>query len=257
MATTKTMQTAASAFNTLSRRATYWVLQDDSGKAMSWKEMVTNQSGAVVLEHASDAPANGGLAQQPPWADEYHPPDTASPATSLRDLLTAERGAVHVFSADHALINTARTAAGEQYPLLRTESYDQLLDAIRTGQCGIVLLDADTAPLPLEELIAALEATGKPLVLMVATARLEAADGLRALGSKVHGVILKPSSADFIRLRLVSAVDRWFELRSSPHSNHRAGREPLRTARRHRLMLGAVGALLAVVLGGLYLGSAL
>ncbi len=203
-----------------------------------------DQFGERYLEEPSTAHPGGGI------QDDYDPMAETLPPTPLQDLLIAEQAAIHVLTTDPALFSSTQTAAGEQYPLIRAASFGELVESVRTGSCGIALLDADTTAVPLEQMIAQLTAIGHPLILMVATARIDLADRLRELRGQVHGIILKPSSIDFVRLRLVSAVDQYFEMRNAADTARPAKRRRLRAAFKLRHPLPALaGVVLAVTVG--------
>ena len=136
------------------------------------------------------------------------------PPTPLRDLLTAGGANVFVLSADAELIETVQRAAGEHYPVFVVEQWAELETEIRSGRCGIALLDGDLLGGELARRIAQLDAHADRVVVLVAAQRPRA-EGLMTYLSerKIHRLLIKPSAPGITRLLIESAVKRCLQLR--------------------------------------------
>ena len=136
------------------------------------------------------------------------------PPTPLRDLLTAGGANVFVLSADPELVDTVQRAAGEHYPVFVAGQWAELETAIRSGRCGIALLDGDLLGADLARRIGQLDAHSERVVVLVAAQRPRA-EALMAFLSdrKIHRLLIKPSAPGITRLLIESAVKRCLQLR--------------------------------------------
>jgi protein TonB len=136
------------------------------------------------------------------------------PPTPLRDLLTAGGANVFVLSVDAELADTVQRAAGEHYPVFVVEQWAELETEIRSGRCGIALLDGDLLGAELARRIGQLDAYAERVVVLVAAQRAKA-EGLMTFLSerKIHRLLIKPSAPGITRLLIESAVKRCLQLR--------------------------------------------
>jgi DNA-binding NtrC family response regulator len=120
---------------------------------------------------------------------------------------------VYVHSVDTELIGTVEQASGGSYPVEAVGDWDELASLVRMGHCRILLLDVDVLGLPVEKALAALEGLGKSLVVLLATPRADATRLMSApMASRVHRLLVKPSSVGNARRLLASAIQRYLKL---------------------------------------------
>jgi TonB family protein len=176
-------------------------------------------------------------------------PGDTMPPTPLKELLTAGGANVFVLSADEELVDTVERAAGEHYPVFAVEEWAELEAAVRSGRCGIALLDADLLGVELARRIGELDALPMPVVVLVAADRPQA-EGLMTFLSqrKIHRLLIKPPTPGITRLLLESAVKRCLQLRDATDEEampDRGSPPPRREARRVPLWIyAAAGAAL-------------
>lgn len=143
--------------------------------------------------------------------------DDTLPPTPLKQLLAAGGATVFVLSADAELCETVQRAGGEQYPVFTVTAWQELVDAIESGRCGIALIDADLIGAKLEKRIAELERYASRLVTLVAADRAGAQPLIGYLSErKIHRLLIKPPALGITRLLLESAVSRCIQLRERP-----------------------------------------
>jgi hypothetical protein len=170
-------------------------------------------------EHAEKATANLGSMTSSL--------DATLPPTPLRNLLAADGAGVFVLSPDADLQSVVQQAGGEQFPVYSASDWRQLIEAIESGRCGIVLLDVAAVAPRLEKRLAELDRYADRLVILVAAER-DDADGLIALLSerRIHRLLIKPAALGITRLLLESAVSRWFEMREARRESNAAATAP-------------------------------
>jgi TonB family protein len=139
------------------------------------------------------------------------------PPTPLRDLLAAEGASIVVLSADAELIRAVGEASGEQYPVFAVGTWPELTEEVRTGYCGIALLDIHSIEGDLDSRIDELKAMAPKLIVLAASERDEAEDLIALLSErKIHRLLIKPAAVGMTRLLLESAVARHLEHREEP-----------------------------------------
>jgi TonB family protein len=141
-------------------------------------------------------------------------PDATLPPTPLKDLLIGGGASVAVLSGNRSLIDVVERAAGDQYPTFVVESWESLHEAIDTGRCGIVLLDAAELGTDLEPRLSDLHRYGSRLVTLVAANRPRAEGLVGYLSSReIHRLLITPPTVGITRLLIESAVARYLQLR--------------------------------------------
>jgi protein TonB len=145
--------------------------------------------------------------------DEAVVPDTLPP-TPLKSLLAAGGANLYVLSNDPGLIDVATRASGEQYPMFAVSEWHDLEAAVKGGECGIALVDADTLGTRLTARLKWLGAYRNRVVVLVAAERAVAQDLMALLSErKIHRLLIKPPAVGITRLLLESAVKRRLQLR--------------------------------------------
>jgi TonB family protein len=176
------------------------------------------------------------------------------PPTPLRDLLTAGGANVFVLSVDRELVDTVQRAAGEHYPVFVVAQWSELDDEIRSGRCGIALLDGDLLGAELARRIGQLDAHSDRIVVLVAAQRPKA-EGLMGFLSerKIHRLLIKPSAPGITRLLIESAVKRCLQLRELKEAGGELGERrfpsPRATQRVPAWVFPSAGVALLVVVG--------
>jgi protein TonB len=140
--------------------------------------------------------------------------DTTLPPTPLKKLLAADGASVYIYSHDDSLVGTVQEAGGQQYPVHVVAERDELLAAVESGLCHIVLLDADALSRNLETFIFDLRAVHPALVILLAAPREAAQTHIGLLSDRsIHRLLIKPAAVGITRLLLESAVSRFLQLR--------------------------------------------
>jgi TonB family protein len=158
-----------------------------------------------------------------PNGEDYDPLAETLPPTQIQDLAAAEGAVIYVLSADAQLLASSRAAFGDACPLITTQSFSDVLEAVTAGECGILLLDADLEPCSLQAQLQDLDNAHNPPVLLLASsaARADLLDG-QLNGHRADLRLIKPCSVDLVRLRLSWALGRLFELNQADRQPERA-----------------------------------
>jgi TonB family protein len=140
------------------------------------------------------------------------------PPTPVQELLAASGATVFVLATDPGFVATVRRAA-DRHPLFVVESWAELEEAVKTGRCGIALLDAAMLGSRLPERIQALQPYAARLVTLVAADRATAQDYVGLLSDgRIHRLLIKPPAVGAVRLLIESATARRLLLREE-HAN--------------------------------------
>ncbi len=140
--------------------------------------------------------------------------DGTLPPSPLRELLELDGAAIFVFSADHELTETVVRSGGERYPIRSIAGWDELVDAVARERAHILLLDADSLPVPLPDAVATLHGAAPTIVVLVAARRDTAGTVMSLMAErKVHRLLVKPATDGMTRLLLESAIERYLALR--------------------------------------------
>ena len=186
------------------------------------------------------------------------PLDVTLPPTPIRELLAASGATVFVLATDASFIATIRRAA-EQHPLFVVESWQELIDAVQSGRCGIALLDATLVGARISQYIATLTAYHDRLVTLVAADRTSAQHYIGHMaGGRIHRLLIKPTAVGAARLLIESATARRLQLRDEAAKQGAPRADAAGSNRTAKWFWGAAAGVGAVVLLGVALaGTAL
>ena len=168
--------------------------------------------------HPEEIPATAGDAPSSPAARilsaELTPHSSVPVAAPQSSLLANEGASIFVYSADAEFQSAIEAAAEDQYAIKPVEDWSELVTAVESGDCKIVLLDADTMRGRVDWRVLRLQASAKWSVIMIAASRERAAGLMELLWQhRIHRLILKPLGHGVTRILMESAVVRFRQLR--------------------------------------------
>jgi protein TonB len=211
---------------------------------------------AAKISHLT-SPAGGAEGIRQPVGKGPALDATLSP-TPLHTLLAADGAAVYVLSSDSSLVDAVTTAAGEQFPIQRLPTLKALLSLIDTGQCRIVLLDAEFFGSSARARIIELKALEPELVVVVAAPRETAEELMRLFAERViHRLLIKPPAIGITRLFLESAVSRFLQIRAAHEETLVQPLPQLREARTPFLQGSRLAWILAIALAAVLISGVL
>jgi TonB family protein len=119
-----------------------------------------------------------------------------------------------VLSSDPVLIDTVRRAAAGQPQVVAAVHWRELIMAVETNRCDVILLDVDHLGLGIAKRLVELVPHATRVVTLVAANRNDAQALIGFLADhKVHRLLIKPAPLGQTRLLLESAVTRCVQLR--------------------------------------------
>ena len=140
-----------------------------------------------------------------------------STATLPNALLAAEGASIFVYSADPEFQSAAEAAAEDRYALIAVEDWSELVTAVESGDCKILLLDADMLRGRVEWRITKLQVSAAWSVIMIAASREKAPHLMELLWQhRIHRLVIKPLGLGVTRILMESAVVRYRQLRDDP-----------------------------------------
>lgn len=115
--------------------------------------------------------------------------------------------AVVALSEDHALLQSLTLAVIEQVAVVTCPSADRFVDQLVANGAEVALIDAATAPNPLETFLVALRRQFPRLhLVVVGTAQLQGELGARIADGTIFRFAHKPASAQRLKLLLYTAM---------------------------------------------------
>jgi hypothetical protein len=122
-------------------------------------------------------------------------------------LCAADCGAIVALSEDHALLQALTRGIIEQAPVVTSPSVDRFIDQLMANRAEVALIDAASAPAPLEQFISALhQQFPRLLVVLAGSAQLQTSLSAQIADGAIFRFAHKPVSAQRLKLFISAAL---------------------------------------------------
>ena len=128
----------------------------------------------------------------------------AAAAAALR---AADCSAIVALSEDHTLLQALTLGIIEQAPVVTSPSVDRFIDQLMANRAEVALIDAASAPAPLEQFISALrQQFPRLLVVLAGSAQLQTSLSAQIADGTIFRFAHKPASAQRLKLFVSAAL---------------------------------------------------
>jgi DNA-binding NtrC family response regulator len=119
----------------------------------------------------------------------------------------ADHGVVVALSEDHALLQALTLGVIEQAPVITSPSVDRFIDQLMANRAEVALIDAASAPAPLEQFVSALhQQFPRLLVVLAGSAQLQTSLSAQITDGTIFRFAHKPVSAQRLKLFISAAL---------------------------------------------------